>query len=270
MNILMPMAGAGQRFKDAGYEVSKPAIPTYDLITGKKLPMVVCATSCLPGVEKRGGNIIYVERDFHREDGTEKVIKEHYPDARFLVADHLTEGQACTCLLAKALIDTDEELLIAGCDNGMEMDHAGFELQKREADMLVFTYRHNEAVLKDPNAYGWVVADKEDNITSVSVKRSISARPMEDHAIVSSFWFRKGRIFVEAAGKMIAEDDRVNGEFYVDQAVKHVLALGYRAKVYEIERYIGWGTPEDYENFQKTFEYWDGFCRRERLGRYPV
>ena len=120
------------------------------------------------------------------------------------------------------------------------------------------------------NSYGWVIIDEEDNITGVSVKRPISSAPMEDYAIVASFWFRKGRIFVEAAEKMIAEDDRVNGEFYVDQAVNHVLALGYRAKVYEIQRYIGWGTPKDYESFQKTFEYWDGFCRRERLGRYLI
>ena len=115
-----------------------------------------------------------------------------------------------------------------------------------------------------------MIIDEEDNITGVSVKRPISSAPMEDYAIVASFWFRKGRIFVEAAEKMIAEDDRVNGEFYVDQAVNHVLALGYRAKVYEIQRYIGWGTPKDYESFQKTFEYWDGFCRRERLGRYLI
>lgn len=36
MNILIPMAGAGSRFTEAGYKVSKPAIPTYDKRTGKK------------------------------------------------------------------------------------------------------------------------------------------------------------------------------------------------------------------------------------------
>lgn len=75
---------------------------------------------------------------------------------------------------------------------------------------------------------------------------------------------KKGSIFVEATEKMLAENDRINNEFYVDQVVKHILDLGYRAKVFEIDRYIGWGTPSDYELYQKTFEYWNGFYEREK------
>ena len=69
MNILIPMAGAG-RFTEAGYKVSKPAIPTYDKRTGKKMPMVVCATLDLPEIKEDGSNVIYVDRDFHKANGT--------------------------------------------------------------------------------------------------------------------------------------------------------------------------------------------------------
>lgn len=266
MNILIPMAGAGSRFTDAGYKISKPAIPTYDKRTGNKLPMVVCATLDLPGVKEDGSNVIYVERDFHKNNGTEAAIKECFPSAQFVVVDHLTEGQACTCMLAEKFIDNEEELLIAGCDNGMEIDIAKFRKYSNEADVLVFTYRHNEAVLVNPNAYGWMLVDGDDNITGVSIKKAISDNPMEDHAVVATFWFRKGSIFAEATKKMIAENDRINNEFYVDQVIRHVLELGYKAKVFEIDRYIGWGTPADYELYQKTFEYWNEFYERERQG----
>lgn len=67
MNILIPMAGAGSRFSEAGYTVSKPAIPTYDKRTGQKLPIVVCATLDLPGIEKDGLNVIYVDRESHKQ-----------------------------------------------------------------------------------------------------------------------------------------------------------------------------------------------------------
>lgn len=264
MNILIPMAGEGRRFAEVGYVHSKPAIPTLDKRTGKSLPMVVCATLDLPGVAADGGNLIYVERDFHRKDGTEDSVKKHFPNARFITVDRLTEGQACTCLLAEALIDSEEELLIAGCDNGMEFDGENFSAQKESADVLVFTYRHNPAVLKNPNAYGWMLADSEDNITGMSIKKAISETPMEDHAVVATFWFRHGSIFVNAAKKMIAEDDRINHEFYVDEVIRHVIDLGYRAKVFEVDRYIGWGTPADYEAYQKTFSYWKEFCEKER------
>lgn len=77
--------------------------------------------------------------------------------------------------------------------------------------------------------------------------------------MVATFWFKKAGIFVEATRKMIEENDRINQEFYVDQTVKHVLDLGYKAKIFDIDRYVGWGTPADYEAYQKTYQYFKEF-----------
>ena len=263
--ILIPMAGAGQRFADAGYRVHKPAIPTIDRYDGTEKPMVVCATKDLPGVAADGSNVIYVDRTFHREDGVEDAIRAYYEKAQFITIDRLTEGQACTCMLAKDYLDPEEELLIAGCDNGMDIDRAAFEETKRACDCIVFTYRHNEAVLANPNAYGWMLTDEAGNITGTSIKKAISDTPMEDPAVVATFWFRKAKVFFDATEKMIRENDRINGEFYVDQTVQHVIDLGYRAKIFDINRYVGWGTPADYEGYQNTFAYFKAFLMREGL-----
>lgn len=257
--ILIPMAGAGQRFADAGYTVHKPAIMTVDRATGQEKPMVVCATKDLPGVAADGSNVIYVDRNFHKTDGVEDAIRAWYPQAAFITVDHLTEGQACTCMLAEPYLDPEQPLLIAGCDNGMDIDRDAFDALTKECDCIVFTYRHNEAVLANPNAYGWMIADADGNITGTSIKKAISDRPMEDPAVVATFWFRRAAVFIEATKKMIAENDRINGEFYVDQTVKHVLDLGYRAKIFDIDRYVGWGTPADYEGYQKTWNYFKAF-----------
>ncbi len=257
--ILIPMAGAGQRFADAGYTVHKPAIMTVDRATGQEKPMVVCATKDLPGVAADGSNVIYVDRNFHKTDSVEDAIRAWYPQAAFITVDHLTEGQACTCMLAEPYLDPEQPLLIAGCDNGMDIDRDAFDALTKECDCIVFTYRHNEAVLANPNAYGWMIADADGNITGTSIKKAISDRPMEDPAVVATFWFRRAAVFIEATKKMIAENDRINGEFYVDQTVKHVLDLGYRAKIFDIGRYVGWGTPADYEGYQKTWNYFKAF-----------
>lgn len=261
MNIIIPMAGAGQRFVDAGYKEHKPAIETIDRRTGKKLPMVVCATYDLPGLREDGSNVTYIDRSFHKKDGVEEKIKQHFPKAEFISVEHLTEGQACTCLLAENKIDNTTPLLIAGCDNGMVMNMNKFEQLTTECDVIVFTYRHNEAVIKNPNAYGWVIPDETGKIQKLSIKKAVSDSPMEDHAIVATFWFKEGNIFVKAAKKMIQENDRINGEFYVDEVIKHVIELGYTAKVFEIDRYIGWGTPSDYENYMDTISYWKQFVQ---------
>ena len=153
MNIIIPMAGAGQRFADEGYKTSKPAIPVTDRRSGKNYPMVVCAAMDLPGTEAEGGNITFIDRTFHREDGTEEAIRQHFPKASFITVEKLTEGQACTCLLAKDRINNDEPLLIAGCDNGMAIDIDKFARMTKQCDVLAFTYRLKDAVLKNPVAY---------------------------------------------------------------------------------------------------------------------
>lgn len=263
--VLIPMAGAGQRFADAGYRVHKPAILTTDRFDGTEKPMVVCATKDLPGVAADGSNVIYVDRTFHREDGVEDAIRTYYENAQFITIDRLTEGQACTCMLAKEFLDPEEELLIAGCDNGMDIDRAAFEETKQACDCIVFTYRHNEAVLQNPNAYGWMLTDEDGNITGISIKKAISDTPMEDPAVVATFWFKRAKVFLDATEKMIWENDRINGEFYVDQTVKHVLDLGYRAKIFDIDRYVGWGTPADYEGYQNTYTYFKAFLMHEGI-----
>lgn len=264
MNIIIPMAGEGKRFQEQGYQIHKPALPVIDRRSGKPLPMVVCAALDLPGICQDGSNVVFIDRDFHKRDGVENAIQNELPNGKFITLDHLTDGQACTCLLAKGSIAPHQELLIAGCDNGMVLDPDVFEERKKDADCIVFTYRNQETVLANPNAYGWMITDSGHNITGVSIKKAISDTPMNDHAVVATFWFRKADIFIQAAEKMISENDRVNGEFYVDQVVKHVLDLGYRAKVFEVQRYIGWGTPKDYEEYMQTIRYWKRFVQDKR------
>lgn len=264
MNIVIPMAGEGKRFTECGYTVPKPLLPMVDRRTGKEMPMAVCAARDIPFVNQKGNTVVFIGRDVHQASGIEEEIKKTFADARFLTADHVTEGQACTCLLAKAYMDGQTELMISGCDNGMVLDEGQFEAEKADADCLVFTYRHHENVLKNPAAYGWVKADEDHVITEVSVKKALSENPLEDHAVVAAFWFRSGNIFVDAAEEMIRQNDRVHGEFYVDTVIKYVLSLGCRAKAFEIERYLGWGTPYDYESYMATVRYWQGFLEDER------
>ncbi len=261
MNILIPMAGAGSRFSTVGYQEHKPVILVTDRKTGKKIPMVVAATKDLP--QSSNDKIIYIDRDFHKKDLVEEKIKTFFPKAEFITIDHLTNGQASTCLLAKEHINNNEELLIAGCDNGIVFDEKKFEEARKSADVLIFTFRNNEAVLENPKGYGWVAADEFGLVKSVSVKVPLSENPIKDHAIVSAFWFKQGKDFVRSAEKMIVENDRINNEFYVDQVMKYCLQFGLKVKVFEVDKYLCWGTPQEYENYEKTINYWREFYAEE-------
>ena len=261
MKILIPMAGEGKRFSENGYKIHKPLIPTIDRKTGETLPMVICATKDLPEIDENGSNVIYIDRLFHKENGVEEEKKKYFSDSSFITTEELTDGQASSCMLAKDLINNGEELLISGCDNGIVMNLEKFYELKKECDVLVFTYRNNEAVMEKPDAYGWVKVNEKNEVKGVSIKKSISNTPMNDHAIVATFWFKRGEIFVKGTEKMISENDRVNNEFYVDSVMSHLLDLNYKVKVFEVDKYIGWGTPKDYENYMDTIQYWKEFSK---------
>jgi len=262
MNIVIPMAGAGQRFKDAGYQQSKPLISTTSWRLKRRVPMVVAATLDLPN--SANAELFFIGRKEHQLSGVEAELKRFLPRVHFSSIDYLTEGQAATCLLVKDKVNTDEELLIAGCDNGMVLDISKFQKLKSTSDALIFTFRKDPIVLENPKGHGWVKAGQDNRVESVSVKKPLSDNPLLDHAVVATFWFRKGKDFVTAAEKMIASQDRVNGEFYVDQVMNYAVNQGLIVRVFEIEKYLGWGTPKAYEQFEATFKYWNEFFGEER------
>lgn len=255
MIALIPMAGDGVRFKNEGYRTPKPLLP----VLGK--PMVVQAAASLPPAS----HYIFVCRYFHLEQyGIDKELQKYYPNSSIIAVDKLTEGQASTCLLARDQIDNAQALCIGASDNGMIYDRARFDAEAADADALIFTFRNNVAVKPKPQAYGWVAVDDNNVAQKVSVKVPISENPMRDHAVVGAFWFAKGSIFVECAGKMMAENRRINNEFYVDECMNVVIEQGYRVKVFEIDYYVGWGTPNDL----RTFEYWQTFFEQSSFHPY--
>lgn len=236
---LIPMAGAGKRFADAGYVLPKPLI----LVAG--VPMVVRAARPLPAAD----HWIFVCRTEHvRDAGIDLELKRHFSPATVLTVDHLTEGQASTCLLAAGELRSDDRLTIGACDNGMTYDLALLDERWHSgADAVIWTFRGNPAVLRNPSMYGWVAVGADGRVTGVSCKVPLSDHPLKDHAVIGAFSFRSAGDFICAAERTIALDRRVNGEFYLDVVLDQAAADGLDVRVLEVDRYVCWGTPEDLE-----------------------
>lgn len=276
MNILLPNAGHGSRFRDAKnadgtpkYTLRKPELPLTDRFTGNKIPMVIAAVKDLPGSENPANSVIFVNRPEFKGTSLEKTILQHLPQSVFLY-DADPKGQAASCLVARELIDNDDELIMGACDNGMAYDRAKFEAMRQTADVIIFTFRNDERVLKSegnpkgPDSYGWVkVAADGETVTGMSVKKAISETPMRDHAVVAAFWFKRGRDFVKATDDMMAANDKINGEFYSDQAMAWAVKMGLTVKVCEVDKYICWGMPADYEGYESTINYWMNYAKDE-------
>lgn len=248
---LIPLAGLGSRFSKEGYEDPKPLIS----VSGK--PMIVQAANYLPKAPK---NIFVCLEDHLKEYPLERNIKKAYPDAKIVSLNKTTEGQACTCEIGLKDEDPDSPLLIAACDNGMLYDKVKYEalLNDTTVDAIAWSFRNHPSSERNPEMYGWMKTDDNDTVTGVSVKKAISDTPRKDHAIVGTFYFRKTSHFLQALSRMYKKNVRVNGEFYVDSCLNELVDMNLNVKVFEIDHYIGWGTPNDY----KTYTYWQSFFHK--------
>jgi NDP-sugar pyrophosphorylase family protein len=245
---LIPMAGRGKRFAEEGYTDPKPLIP----VNGK--PMVVQAVSCLPS----GGAWTFVcLKDHLQKYPLRNVLAQDFPGSKVVVIDGVTEGQACTCELGLKAEDRERPLLISASDNAILCNWEKYHalLSDENVDGVVWTFRHHPASALNPAMYGWVRTDEQGRALSVSVKTPISRDPFNDHAIVGTFYFRKTGMFLDAVQRMYQRNGRVNNEFYVDTCIQDALDMGLTIKVFEVDRYICWGTPNDL----KTYEYWQRF-----------
>ncbi len=248
---LIPLAGRGSRFVNEGYEDPKPLIE----VSGK--PMIVQAANSLPKSEKQ----IFVTLQEHLDKYSLKnTLKKEYPNSKIFPINKVTEGQAITCSLGLKDENISHSLLIAATDNGMIFNHDDFEeLVKNESiDAIIFTFRKHISSKNNPHMYGWVNIDNLNNAVSVSVKKPISEDPYNDHAIVGTFWFREVSIFNKALKKLVDKSIKINGEYYVDSIMQELIELQFSVKVFEIEDYICWGTPNDYE----AFCYWQSFFHK--------
>lgn len=256
MIILVPMGGKGSRFLNAGYRENKACIPTTDRRTGRQLPMVICAMQDLPGIESLDNTIVCIDRAFHQTDGTESLIHQYFPNTIF-IHDSVLLDQAYACFLARDFLQTDEDLLIGSCDSGMLYDALALKKAQQASDILVFSHTYNYNILQNPLAHSWLrlSSDTEFEIDSISLKTPISDQPILDHATTGIFWFKSAKVFLEHLSQMIEKKDTLDGKYYVDQVLNYCISSGLRVQYFDV-KYLCWGTPCDYENYEKTFHYW--------------
>jgi dTDP-glucose pyrophosphorylase len=239
---LIPMAGEGQRFIDLGYTTPKP------LIEIDKIPMVVRAAKSLPEADQW----IFICRYNHIKNyNIDKVLIDYFPGALILSVNKLTDGQASTCLLAREHLFPDDRLTIGACDNTMVYSKEDYNEKIERNDALIWTFRNNPSVLRNPNMYGWVQVDPSGKANRVSCKIPISDQPMNDHAVVGAFSFKRAEDFLESADTMINKNRRVSNEFYLDVVMDEYLLKGYNIIPLEVDDYTCWGTPVDLEKYME-------------------
>jgi HAD superfamily hydrolase (TIGR01509 family) len=227
LNVLIPMAGAGSRFEKAGYTFPKPLID----VDGEPMIKVVSENLNLEA------NFIYIVQKTHRKKyNLDTLLNLITPNCTIVEVDGLTEGAACTTLLAKELIDNNKPLIMANSDQLIEWDSNEFMYKMNETDadggIVTFTSTHPK----------WSFAKIDNNgfVTEVAEKN-----PISNIATVGVYFWKHGSDYVKYAEQMIAKNIRVNNEFYVCPVFNEAITDCKKIRTFNIEKMWGIGTPED-------------------------
>ncbi len=240
-SVLVPAAGLGARFAKEGFDKPKP------LIDVSGTPMVVRAIEDLPRGERTR---VVLRHDLPQVEQVGAAVRE-LTGADTLLLDKLTDGQARTCLLGLQGLDETAPLTIGACDNGLLYDGARLAALAAEADVIVWGKRGHPAARLKPEQFGWIDAGADGKIRRVAVKVPLE-NPAHDPIVTGTFTFKRAADFRRAAERMIERGGRVNGEYYVDECINDAVALGLDCWLFEVDHYLGWGTPDEL----RTFEYW--------------
>jgi NDP-sugar pyrophosphorylase family protein len=250
---LVPMAGAGSRFREYGYRVAKPLIQVHSM------PMLVRAAASMPEAEK--WIFMLREQDLDRCP-IERTLKHIAPDCEVVPVSQLTSGQAATCLLAAELIADNAELMIASCDYEHRYNAEAWQRIRDDStiDGAIWTYRMGSIQTKKPEAFAYCRTTPDGiSVAEVIEKRTISAHPECDPMVVGTFWYRRAGDFKRGARMMIEKGITVNSEHYVGTSINCLLAEGARFVIFDVEQWVSFGDPFEL----KLFEYWSEYFETE-------
>lgn len=249
INVIIPMAGRGKRFKDAGFELPKPFIKV------KGEPMFYRR------IENILNNLIYQDLNivivileehaqfindinkcmelFRKRDLIKRKLKYE-----IIVIQDVTEGAACTALLTKDSLDLERPTWITDCDH-----------------IINDTYHLAEATnyFKDNKANAGLICHLSDNpkwsYCKISDKRTTYVAEKEvisNIANCGDYYYETAQLFIDNAEEMIYKNDRSKSEFYLAPTMNYIIRNGGLVMSYMVNNMCGLGIPEDLKEYESN------------------
>ena len=239
IQVVIPMAGDGRRFAMEGYTVPKPLID----VNGKMMIERV-----IENLELASATYIFVVRQSHLDNDTwnlQQRLEAAVPNCRIVATPAVTEGPACTVLLAENVLDLNKPIIIANSDQYLEWDANAFLYQSANVDGCISVFHQPDST---DTKWSYVLLDDNGLVTELREKMVIS-----DVATTGIYYWKRAGAFVQYAKEMIAKNIRVNNEFYVGPVYNEAIADGKVIKVHYCDKMWGLGIPTDLNKFLNVF-----------------
>lgn len=235
-NLLIPMVGRGQRFRDEGFILPK------QLIQVGHQQMIDWSMSCIKTDECN--QIFIIRRDTVTNNEMDTVLRDKFgQDITIVIAEEETEGTVSSCLLAEQYINNDLPLSITTLDMYFEPHFDPSKVENSDGVVLTFD--------ADNPAYSYSQIGEDGYVIKTAEKQVIS-----NHAHAGLYHFARGSDFVRLAKEMINRNIRVKNEFYVAPLYNLFIEEGMKISIQPIDRLWSMGTPDERRYFLEN-EYED-------------
>ena len=270
MKVIIPMAGLGQRFVDAGYNVPKPFIE----VAGQKI------IDRIVNMFDEDDEMIFICNERHlRTDDTESYLQGIKRGCTILSVPQHTKGPVFTVIPHLDSIRDDEEVIVCYCDNPYLWDYKKFKnyVNKNNVDGCILTHSgfHPHRLSSTYMAY---CKTEGDSLLEIKEKEPYTDNHWEEHASTGTYYFRKGSYVKKYFQDAIENEVKhTNGEYYVTLVYNLLVNDGLDVRVYDTDYVTVFGTPEEVKNYEawntiisgaqvkseedllKSYNYWKGY-----------
>lgn len=246
MHIVIPMAGVGQRFINAGYKEPKPLIK----INNKTIIGHAC--DIFPTETK----FTFICNAKHlAETNMREELLQIKPNATVLEIPNHTEGPVYTVLQISDLIKDDEEVIVNYCDFGIYWDYEDFltHTRERDADGCIVSYKKFHPHMFGSTNYA-LSTDTEQWMDEIKEKEPID-KEMNKYVSNGTYYFKRGSDLKKYFKELMDKKITYNDEYYVSLVYNLLVKDNLKVSIYDIPHMLQWGIPEDVE----TYNYWSNY-----------
>lgn len=235
MTVIITMAGLGSRFRKVGYNC-----PKY-MIEAKGKSLFEWSMDSLIGYNDHVSKYVFVVR---KEDKTVGFIKAQCAkyginDVDIVELDHMTDGQATTCMLAIPYCNPDDAIMVYNIDTYVEPYEMKYEDISGDGHIPCF-YADGDH---------WSFAKLDENGTVVEVREKVR---ISDNCTLGAYYFSSAKLYKDLYDEFYADDSRMEkNEKYIAPLYNFMIEKGMQVtiSIVDAKKVHVLGTPEELQAF---------------------
>lgn len=240
VQLVVPMSGSGNRFKQAGYSKLKPLIE----VDGKTY--IEHVINMFPNIDE---TLFIINKDEPQRDDLIRLLRKLKPESKIAEIDQHKNGPSWAISKASEYINEDDKVIVSYCDFKAIWSFEDMVNQLDLFDASVLTYTGFHPHMLRSTKFAYVKKDSED-VVEIQEKNSYTDNPMSEEASAGVYGFKSGSVLLDAIKYQIENKIEFNGEFYTSLTIRAVLEMNLRVGTVLGSHFCQWGTPEDLVDWQ--------------------